>query len=252
MSVEIIAADWPADGVIAGTTTRVGGVSVDSYASLNLAVHVGDALAAVTENRRRLAAALRLPAEPCWIDQVHGANVVVADCPSPGDDPPTADGVISPDGSAVIAILTADCLPVLLCSSSGPEIAAAHCGWRSLAAGIIGETVAGMPGPPADIMAWLGPRISPDAFEVGDEVRDIFLAGVEHAIHCFEENDDGRWQADLAGLARLFLQAAGVEQIYDCNLCTYGDPGRFYSYRRDGRCGRMASFAFRIGAARNP
>ena len=246
MSVEIIAADWPAGGVIAGTTTRVGGVSEDSYASLNLGGHVGDAVATVAENRRRLASALRLPAEPYWLNQVHGVDVHVVQSPAPGDEPPTADGIVSPAGEGVVAILTADCLPVLLCSSSHAEIAAAHCGWRSLAGGIIGETIAQMSSRPADIMVWLGPRISQAAFEVGDDVRDIFLAGVEDAIHCFEENDDGRWQADLAGLARLYLQAAGVEQVYDCNLCTYGDPGRFYSYRRDGQCGRMATFAFRI------
>lgn len=246
MSVEIIAADWPAGGVIAGTTTRVGGVSGASYASLNLAAHVGDKVAAVTENRRRLASALRLPAEPFWLNQVHGADVHTANGPEPEGGPPTADGIVSPAGEGVVAILTADCLPVLLCSSTHAGIAAAHCGWRSLAGGIIGETITQMSSRPADIMVWLGPRISQAAFEVGDDVRDIFLAGVEDAIHCFEENDDGRWQADLAGLARLYLQAAGVEQVYDCNLCTHGDAGRFYSHRRDGECGRMATFAFRI------
>ena len=246
MSVEIIAADWPVAGVIAGTTTRVGGVSDDSYASLNLAAHVGDSVAAVVENRRRLASALRLPNEPRWLNQVHAADVHVTENSECDDGPPTADGIVSADGRGVVAILTADCLPVLLCSTTHREIAAAHCGWRSLAAGVLAETVARMSSRPADIMAWLGPRISQAAFEVGDDVRDIFLAAVEDAIHCFDENDDGRWQADLAGLARLFLQGAGVEQVYDCNLCTHGDPGRFYSYRRDGRCGRMATFAFRI------
>lgn len=246
MSVEIIAADWPAGGIIAGTTTRVGGVSDDHYASLNLAAHVGDAAAAVTENRKRLRTALKLPQEPLWLDQVHGAEVHVADGRAHRDEAPTADGIVSPDGRDVVAILTADCLPVLLCSSTNSEIGAAHCGWRSLAAGVLAETIAKMSSRPADIMAWLGPCISQAAFEVGDEVRDIFLAGIEDAIHCFDENDDGRWQADLPGLARLWLQAAGVEQVYDSKLCTYGDPGRFYSYRRDGQCGRMATFAFRI------
>lgn len=246
MSVEIITADWPASGVIAGTTTRIGGVSDDSYASLNLAAHVGDTVAAVTENRRRLASALHLPREPRWLNQVHGVDVHVIDPSAPDDEPPTADGVVSADGRDVVAILTADCLPVLFCSTSHDEIAAAHCGWRSLAGGVIAETVAQMSSRPADILVWLGPRISQAAFEVGDDVRDIFLAGVEDAIHCFDENDDGRWQADLAGLARLFLQAAGVERVYDCELCTHGDPGRFFSYRRDGQCGRMATFAFRI------
>ena len=246
MSVEIIAADWPVDGIIAGTTTRVGGVSDDSYASLNLAAHVGDAVAAVTENRRRLRSALKLPQEPLWLNQVHGADVYVAGAGADRDEPPTADGIVSTDGRDVVAILTADCLPVLLCSSTHAEIAAAHCGWRSLAAGVLAETIAKMSSRPADIMAWLGPCISQSAFEVGDDVRDIFLAGIEDAIHCFDENDDGRWQADLPGLTRLFLQAAGVDRVYDCNLCTHGDPGRVYSNRRDGQCGRMATFAFRV------
>lgn len=245
MSVEIIAAEWPAGAVIAGTTTRVGGISDGRYASLNLAEHVGDSGAAVTENRRRLASALRLPAEPCWLEQVHGASVYVVDGRSSADVAATADGIVSPDGRDVVAVLTADYLPVLLCSSTHPEIAAAHCGWRGLAAGVIGETIAKMSSPPADIMAWFGPRISQSAYEVGADVRDIFLAGSGAAVHCFEENDDGRWQADLGGLARLYLQAAGVGKVYDCDLCTHGDSGRFYSYRRDGQCGRMATFAFR-------
>lgn len=245
MSVEIIAADWPADAVIAGTTTRVGGVSDERYASLNLGDHVGDSRAAVIENRRRLGSALRLPVEPCWLKQVHGVNVHVANGRAPDGVPATADGIVSRDGRDVVAVLTADCLPVLFCSTTHAEIAAAHCGWRGLAAGVIGETIARMSSKPADIMAWFGPRISQAAYEVGDDVRDIFLAGTGDAIHCFDENDDGRWQADLGGLARLFLRAAGVEQVYDCDLCTHGDSGRFYSHRRDGQCGRMATFAFR-------
>ena len=204
---------------------------------------VDDNPLAVTENRRRFRELCRLPAEPQWLQQVHGT--VVASMPNPKQHP-EADAAVTEDAGVVCAVLTADCLPVLLCSSTHPEIAAAHCGWRSLASGVIAETVAQMSSRPADIMVWLGPRISQAAFEVGDDVRDIFLAGVEEAIHCFDENDDGRWQADLAGLARLYLQAAGVEQVYDCNLCTHADPGRFYSYRRDGQCGRMATFAFRI------
>lgn len=246
MSVEIIAADWPAEGVIAGTTTRVGGASEGPYASLNLGLHVGDSPTAVNENRRRLASAVRFPSAPRWLNQVHGSDVFIADGSAPDSAPPQADSIVSPTGRDVIAIMTADCLPVLLYSSTHGELAAIHCGWRSLAAGIIAETVAAMSSAANDLIAWLGPRISQPAFEVGDEVRDIFLAGVEDSINCFDENENDRWQADLAGLARRYLAGAGINNVYDCKLCTYRDRGRFFSHRRDGQCGRMATFAFRI------
>lgn len=246
MSVEIVAADWPAGGVIAGTTTRVGGVSTGPYASMNLAAHVGDAADAVVENRRRLNSALHLPSPPRWLNQVHGTDIFIADTATPTEPMPPADAIVSPSGRDVLAIMTADCLPVLLCSSSLDELAALHCGWRSLSGGIVAETIGAMSSDPADLMAWLGPAISRQAFEVGDDVRDVFLAGVEDAISCFDANDGGRWQADLPALARRYLAAAGVEQIYDCGLCTYNDEGRFFSYRRDGQCGRMATFMFRL------
>lgn len=237
-SVNWIKADWPAPaGIIAGCTTRAGGVSAGRYAALNLGDHVGDAPAKVAENRRRLVAALELPAEPCWLEQVHGNRVIDADPASVA----TADGVVSRDGRDVLGIMTADCLPVLLCSEASLEIAALHCGWRSLAAGIIPRAVERLESPPSALLAWLGPAISQPAFEVGDDVRDVFLSGIHGASACFEPNERGRWQADLYALARLYLADAGVGAVYGGGHCTYSDDRRFFSYRRDGETGRMAS-----------
>lgn len=246
MSVEIVSADWPATGVFGGTTTRVGGVSNAAYSSLNLAAHVGDDAAAVRKNRQRVCTAMRLPSEPLWLNQVHGTGVQVVDGLTISRGPQTADAIVSKDGRHVLAILTADCLPVLLCSSSRNELAAVHCGWRSLSAGIVAETITRMSSPPADLVAWLGPAISQSAFEVGDDVRDVFLAGVEDAVSCFDANENDRWQADLPGLVRRYLAAAGVDAVYHSGLCTYRDESRFFSYRRDGQCGRMATLLFRI------
>lgn len=246
MTIEIIAADWPARA-LAGTTTRTGGVSAGPYRSLNLAAHVGDDPGNVTENRRRFVAACGLPAAPFWIDQVHGCDVAIADEHDPNASPPTADASVSHSGSHVLAVLTADCLPVVLNSVSSGEVAIAHCGWRSLSGGIIGATVDAMASTADDLVAWLGPAISQPAFEVGDDVRDLFLAGVEGAAGCFEPNENGRWQADLYALARLHLSAAGVPRVTGGGLCTFADRGRFFSYRRDGQCGRMATFVFAAG-----
>jgi polyphenol oxidase len=243
--VQLIAADWPAVGVLAGTSTRAGGVSAGAYASLNLGAHVGDEAAAVAENRRRLVAGLALVEEPRWLAQVHGVEVVRTDSPAFMAGPPAADAVICHDGDAVLGILTADCLPVLLCDTETPDIAAIHCGWRSLAGGIIEATVGLLEGGTGGVLAWLGPAISQPAFEVGDEVRDLFLAGIEGASGCFVQNARGRWQADLYALARLYLARAGIQRVYGGGLCTFDDPDRFYSYRRDGPCGRMATLIAR-------
>jgi YfiH family protein len=146
----------------------------------------------------------------------------------------------------VIAVRTADCLPVLLCTHAGDEIAVAHCGWRGLAAGVLANTVAAMQAPPAELIAWFGPAISQAAYEVGDEVRETFVATDEAAAVCFEPNDRGRWQADLYGLARLLLTAVGVTEVYGGGFCTFADPDRFFSYRRDGSTGRMVSYIYRL------
>jgi YfiH family protein len=234
--------DWPLPpGVHAASTTRVGGVSAGAFQGFNLGDHVGDDAAAVAANRAALTKALVLPAPPAWLSQVHG--VVVAG----PDDPPgiAADARYADRPGVVCAVLSADCLPVLLCSDDGREIAAVHCGWRGLAAGIVGHAVARFVAAPGRLSAWLGPAIGPAAFEVGAPVREAFMKGDSGAVACFAAGDSGRWQADLFGLARRALAAAGVQRVYGGGVCTVADPQRFYSYRRDGRTGRMASLIWR-------
>lgn len=238
--MEWIAADWPAPpGIVAGCSVRHGGVSQGSYASLNLGAHVADDDAAVLENRRRFRLQCGLPAEPRWISQVHGTIVAV------GDSPTTADAAFTRKSNVVCAVLTADCLPVLFVSADGSELAVAHAGWRGLNAGVLEATTGEFSSLPAEMLVWLGPAISQAAFEVGSEVRDAFLKNDAAAVDCFVANQHGRWQADLYGLARQRLTRAGITQVFGGDFCTYADSGRFFSYRRDGVCGRMASFIFR-------
>lgn len=244
--MRLIPADWPApEEVMALATTRIGGVSRGPFESLNFGDHVGDDGDAVRANRAQLVKHLTLRAEPRWLTQVHGARVVRAGSPEFAEGPPVADAIVCHKGREALAIMTADCVPVMLCDLNARGLAAIHCGWRSLAAGIIGRTVQMLGGDPAGFMAWLGPGISQSAFEVGDDVRDIFLADVEDAAACFEPNENDRWQADLEGLVKLYLARAGVGRIYASSLCTYSDPELFFSYRRDGQCGRMVSLIYR-------
>ena len=246
MTLPLIKPDWPAPAsVVAFSTTREGGRSDPPYASLNLGRHVGDAEAAVRANRELLRASL--PAGSCvqWLSQVHGATVIEA-----GDsrEAPEADGAWSRRSGVACAVMTADCLPVLFCSRDGRVVAAAHAGWRGLCAGVLEATVRAMAVPPEQVLAWLGPAIGQTAFEVGAEVRDQFLgsaAGIpEDAVAgCFVPGPGtpGRYLADLYGLARLRLHVLGVDAIYGGGECTFTDSARFFSYRRDGRTGRMAS-----------
>lgn len=241
--VSTVPADWPAPaGIVAACTLRTGGVSGKTFESLNLGSHVGDPPENVAENRQRFLAHCHAPREPVWLDQVHGKTVVID--PETGSEP-QADAVISRKANTVCAVLTADCLPVLFVSGSGDEIAAAHAGWRGLCAGVLEATIAAFSAPPETLLAWLGPAISQTAFEVGGEVRDAFLAQGANAESCFVRNGSGKWQADLYQLARLRLSAAGVGGIYGGGLCTFSQSDRYFSYRRDGQCGRMASFIFR-------
>ncbi|MBA3563837.1 MAG: peptidoglycan editing factor PgeF [Gammaproteobacteria bacterium] len=238
-STELIEAVWSAPaGVRAVVTTRKGGVSEPPFASFNLAEHVGDARQAVHANRQRLRKLLNLEGQPCWLAQVHGAEVVMA-----GNyvEPPVADASISRERGRVCAVLTADCLPVLLCNRTGNCVAAAHAGWRGLAAGVIEATLAAMETSADEVLAWLGPAIGPAAYEVGDEVRARFIEADEHSAAAFQANERGRWQADLYALASIRLRAADVSNITRFRHCTYAEPERFYSHRRDGRCGRMAA-----------
>ncbi len=243
MSVTWIAADWPApDNVIGGTTLRTGGVSSGEFAALNLADQVGDESAAVAENRRRFRSQLSLPSEPNWLKQVHGISVAGGNSLQSTAE---ADGMVATAAGVVCAVLTADCLPVLMTTSSGSTVAAAHAGWRGLSAGILEATVASLESPAEQIMAWFGPAISQPAFEVGDEVREQFIDQSKAAEACFLANSRGRWQADLCGLATLRLQDCGVTQVFGGGSCTHGERERFFSFRRDGRCGRMATFIYR-------
>lgn len=247
--IEVIRPDWPAPSwVRAAFTLRHGGVSRPPFDTLNLGLHTGDDPAAVAENRRRLRQTLQLPAEPAWLAQAHGTTVVRLDGPevAPGPDPPRADAVIARTPSRVCAIQVADCIPVLFAARDGTAIGAAHAGWRGLAAGVLEATIGALGAepyctPPAGLIAWMGPAIGPDRFEVGDEVRAAFLAGDPGAGLAFTRNVRERWQCDLHALARRRLGAAGVRDVYGGGSCTYADPGRFYSYRRDGPCGRMAA-----------
>ncbi|MEW6164917.1 MAG: peptidoglycan editing factor PgeF [Pseudomonadota bacterium] len=236
MSLELIRPDWAAPAnVRAFVTSRAGGVSRAPHDSLNLGDHVGDDPAAVAENRRRLRELL--PAEPVWLRQVHGTRCVDAATAGPDAE---ADAACARQSGVVCAVLTADCLPMLLCDTAGTVVAAAHAGWRGLAAGIVESTVAAMSVPGERLLAWLGPAIGPENFEVGPEVRASFMAHDPAAAAAFIPHG-GKWRCDLHALARLRLAALGVHRVAGADFCTVRDRERFYSYRRDGATGRMAS-----------
>jgi YfiH family protein len=235
---------WPApQRVRAAFTLRSGGVSRPPFDSLNVGVHVGDAPDAVCENRRRVREQLRLPAEPAWLEQVHGTDVIDLDAPAAD----AADALFTRQTRRVCVVQVADCLPVLIAARDGSCVAAVHAGWRGLAAGVLEATLARLDSRPAQLMAWLGPAISAQHFEVGSEVRDAFIARDPDATGAFIANPRGRWQCDLAGLARRRLGAAGVNAVFGGQWCTYADPLRFFSYRRDGQCGRMAALIWLDG-----
>lgn len=243
MSPGLLSANWQAPpGVRGACTLRTGGVSEAPYASLNLGLHVGDDPAAVAENRGRVAAALRLPGEPLWLQQVHGVNVVDADAEALRGP---ADAIVTRQAGRVLAIMVADCMPVLLTSDDGSVLGAAHAGWRGLVAGVLEATVVAMDVAPGRIYAWLGPAIGAAHFEVGDEVRAAFLAHAPESAVGFAANSRGRWQCDLALLARQRLAALGVERVWSADLCTYEQEAQCFSYRRDARTGRMAALLWR-------
>jgi YfiH family protein len=234
--------DWPAPpNVHAAFSLRAGGVSEAPFASLNVGAHVGDDPGQVSENRRRIEAALALPGKPRWLVQVHGTHVLDTGAPV-GTASATADAVVVRAPGTVAVIQVADCLPVLIAARDGRAVAAAHAGWRGLAAGVLETTLATLDESPAGLMAWLGPAIGPEHFEVGEEVRAAFTAADPDAAAAFAPNPRGRWQCDLAQLARRRLHALGVRQVYGGRWCTFADPARFFSYRREGRCGRMGAF----------
>ena len=241
---EFILPDWPAPAnVRAAITTRTGGMSRAPYDNFNLATHVGDDPAAVRENRSRLRTALALPAEPVWLKQVHGVAVVDA---AQGDVEPQADGAFAAQPGAVCVVLTADCLPVLLCNRAGTKVAALHAGWRGLAGGVIEAGVKAMGVPANELLVWLGPAIGPASFEVGPEVRAAFVQHDAQAALAFRAAREGKYLADIYQLARLRLQRLGVAAVYGGGFCTVTDSARFFSYRRDGVTGRMASLIWLV------
>lgn len=240
MNLRPIVPDWPAPpGVRAACSTREGGISVGAHAGLNLGRSSGDDPAAVAGNRRLLAAVLGLPLAPVWLRQVHGTQVVELPCST---ELPEADAAFTTQPGVVVCVQAADCLPVLFCDDHATVVAAAHAGWRGLCSGVLETTVAALPVDPGRLMAWLGPAIGPDAFEVGDEVRAAFVAVDPAAAACFRAgNVPGKHFADLFALARQRLARAGVTRIHGGGISTHADPARFYSFRRDGICGRMAA-----------
>lgn len=232
-----ITPDWPAPAAVhALITTRAGGVSSGSYAGLNLAEHVGDDREAVLANRALLRPAL--PSEPHWLSQVHGTQVARV---GKRAAPLSADAALTREQGQVCAVLTADCLPVLFCARDGSAVGVAHAGWRGLAQGVLERTVAAFAVPGAQLLAYLGPAIGPRAFEVGPEVRTAFCQHAAEAAQAFTPQGEGKFLADLYLLARQRLKAEGLEQIYGGGFCTYSEPERFFSYRRDGQTGRMAA-----------
>lgn len=232
----VILPDWPAPACVkALQTTRLGGVSQGIYASLNLGDHVKDLPQHVAANRQLLSP--YLPSEPVWLNQVHGVRVIDAALSSCLE---SADASFSTRKQVVCVTMTADCLPVLLCDQAGSVVAAVHAGWRSLCDGVIEATVKAMPVEPARLMAWLGPAIGPQAFEVGSEVREQFLTQDEQAEHAFQAHGE-KWLGDLYTIARQRLSRLGVTQVYGGGRCTYREPETFFSFRRDGDTGRMAS-----------
>jgi len=212
-------------------------VSRGPYASLNLGTHVGDRPEDVAANRRALVLRLSLPSEPCWLEQVHGTAVVDLDREPAG----VADAAVTSTPGRVLAVMTADCLPVLLASRDGERIGVAHAGWRGLAAGVLPAAVERMGVAPAAIVAWLGPAIAQASYEVGEEVREAFVSAEPGRADCFRPGRRGHWFADLYALARASLAAAGVGAVLGGGRCTYREADRFFSHRRQAPCGRMAS-----------
>ena len=269
----VLAADWPAPpGVVAFTTLRQGaGVSAAPFDAFNLGSRCGDDPAAVAANRVELLRRAGLRSPPHWLRQVHGRGVLRFDGPAvsgvagdgrpdngdhnkhmknvgvPGatfESEPEADAAVTSTPGTVLAILTADCLPVVFADRHGSEIAAAHAGWRGLADGVLESTVAAMRTPANDIVAWLGPAAGPDAYEIGEEVFEAFMSDDAGASAAFASTRPGHWNVDLYALARRRLAAVGVTDVHGGGLCTISDPSRFFSHRRDGRSGRIATLAW--------
>ncbi len=247
---QLLRPHWPDRpvGVEAAVTLRDGGCSRPPWASLNLGAHVGDDPECVARNRRAVASALSLPAEPVWLQQVHGTAVARIEAASTRPDG-EADAAYTTLAGVPLCILTADCLPILITDRDGQEIGVAHAGWRSLCHGVVENLLQHFRMPASALTAWLGPAIGPEAFEVGPEVREAFIAAQSEAARAFRSGTGDRWLADINALARLRLQRAGVGRISGGGDCTFSDSGRYFSYRREGQTGRMATLIWRTDAA---
>lgn len=235
-----ICPNWPAPSTIkAYTSTRTYGYSAAPFDQFNLALHVEDDPGVVQKNRHKLIKELGLPHEPVWLRQVHGINVInVHDC---SDSKPKADAAFAREPNQVCVVLTADCLPVLLCDADGQEVAAIHAGWQGLLAGVIDSTIESLSTPPENILAWLGPAIGPQSFEINEKIRDDYISRDKNNEAAFQLRDQS-WYGDLYKLARINLNRYGITRVSGGNFCTYQDNRRFYSYRRaKGKTGRMAS-----------
>ncbi|HGJ5876579.1 MAG TPA: purine nucleoside phosphorylase YfiH [Arsenophonus sp.] len=236
----LIYPDWPQpETVIACSTTRIGGGSLSPYDSFNLGLHVGDDPRLVKQNRHKLVNMAQLPTPPCWLNQVHGTRIIDLGKQNNGNTP--ADSAYSCQRGQVCVVMTADCLPVLLCNQQGTEIAAIHAGWRGLCDGILEKAIKQFKSPISSIMAWLGPAIGAKKFEVGSEVRAAFIERDVNLAQGFKGQNNGKYLADIYLLARLKLTAVGIKDIYGGTYCTVNEPTRFFSHRRDGVTGRMAS-----------
>ncbi len=236
-----ITPDWPVPlGIRAASTLRTGGISRDNYSSWNCAAHVGDNPADVNSNRLLLKQQLQLPSEPLWLNQVHGCLVVNASTVAPGI---TADASYSRTMGIVCTVMTADCLPLLLCAKDGAYVAAVHCGWRSLLAGIIEQTICSIGS--SNLLAWMGPAIGPQAFIVGTDVRQLFIDKSPNYEPAFVDQGNGKWLADLYSIARIKLGKAGIQQVYGGDRCTYNEDEHFFSHRRQGTTGRMATMIWK-------
>jgi YfiH family protein len=258
MPIDVITPQWPAPANVGSAITlRSGGCSTAPFEQSNLALHVQDDPQDVVANRKSLLQSLKLPSQPLWLDQVHGTDLVYAqglNGPAPADTP-QADGSYSDQPGAVCAVLTADCLPVLLCDRAGTQIAAAHAGWRGLCGGILRKTVATFKQSPDQLLAYLGPAIGPRIFEVGGEVLQAFLDKAQNsqqqqaitAAFTLRDSTGDKYLADLYALARAELSASGVTQIYGGDYCSYSDSERFYSYRREPKTGRNGSLIWLRG-----
>lgn len=241
-NIPVIKPNWPAPfNIHAFTTTRIGGVSHKPFDKFNLALHVGDNSRHVLENRALLRQQFHLPNEPIWLEQVHGTTIFFADNANEFNETPEADACIATTPHQICVVMTADCLPILICDKQGKTIAAIHAGWKGLLSGVISNTISNMCVEPSNLMAWLGPGIRQKNFQIGSEVRDLFIQKDHKNENAFVPQYDDKWLGDLYFIATHQLQALGIQHIFDCGLCTFEEQQQFFSYRRDKTTGRTAT-----------